>query len=206
MTLLIEHIGFNDAKMVIEAKDEDGHKNLYLKGICMQGGVKNLNERIYSVKEISEAVEMANAEAKKGFQLLSELDHPTELVVSLKNVCASIEKLWMDGNDAYGKLKILTTPSGNIARSLIENGIKLGVSSRGSGNVDANGNVSGFNLTTIDLVATPSAPAARPAPVFEALNSKRGPTIEDLARIVHEDPKAQKYLKKELFEWINKLK
>jgi len=64
-----------------------------------------------------------------------QLDHPEELSINLDRVSHLITEMWMEGNDGYGKLKILTTPMGNIARTLLESGFKLGVSSRGSGNV-----------------------------------------------------------------------
>jgi hypothetical protein len=89
---------------------------------------------------------------------------------------------------------------------LLEAGVKLGVSSRGSGNVNENGAVSDFEIITVDIVARPSAPNAYPKPVYEARNSRRGAVIEDLAKAVSNDPKAQKYLHKELLEWINNLK
>jgi hypothetical protein len=102
--------------------------------------------------------------------------------------------MWMDGNSGCGKLKILPTPHGQIIRTFVENGVKLGVSSRGSGNVDDRGNVSDFEIVTVDIVARPSAQNAYPKPVYEALNGKRGAIVEDLARAVINDPKAQKFL------------
>jgi hypothetical protein len=85
--------------------------------------------------------------------------------------------------------------------------VKLGVSSRGSGNVDDRGNVSDFEIVTVDIVARPSAPEAYPKAVYEALNMRRrGAVIEDLAHAVKHDPKAQGHLAKELLNWINNLK
>ena len=117
-----------------------------------------------------------------------------------------ITQMWVDGNNGMGKLKILDTPKGQIIRTLIEADAKLGVSSRGVGNVDDRGEVSQFEIITVDVVARPSAPNAYPKPVYESLNSKRGKIIYDLAEVVKHDKKAQKYLTEELIGWINKLK
>ena len=82
--------------------------------------------------------------------------------------------MWMEGNNGMGKLQILPTPKGNIIRTLIESHVKLGVSSRGVGNVDDHGEVSGFEIITVDVVARPSAPEAYPKPVCRSLNTRRG--------------------------------
>jgi hypothetical protein len=117
-----------------------------------------------------------------------------------------ITQMWMDGPNGMGKLKVLPTPMGNIVRTLLESGVKLGVSSRGSGNVTDNGEVSDFQIVTVDIVARPSAPNAYPRAVYEARNHRRGAVIEDLSRSMSHDPTAQAFLKKELMGWINNLK
>jgi hypothetical protein len=105
-----------------------------------------------------------------------------------------------------GKLKIIPTPMGQLIRTLIEAGVKLGVSSRGVGNVDDRGEVSGFEIITVDVVARPSAPDAYPKPVYESLNTKRGRIIEDLAIAAVSDPMAMQFLKKEMLRVIGDLK
>lgn len=206
--LLTERLSFDQAGLVVEAaSDGEGKdKKLFMKGIFIQGGVRNLNERVYPVREIAKAVESVNDIIQKGESVLGECDHPEELTINLDRVSHVISNMWMDGNMGMGKLQILPTPMGNIVRTLIESGVKLGVSSRGSGNVSERGEVSDFEIVTVDIVARPSAPNAYPKPVYEARNSKRGHIVEDLARAVSHDPKAQKYLHKELLEWISKLK
>jgi hypothetical protein len=209
MTLLTERLNFEQAGIVVETaapEIEGGVKPLFLKGIFIQGGVKNLNERTYPVREISKAVDVITEILGRGESVLGECDHPDELTINLDRVSHMITQMWMDGPSGMGKLKILPTPMGNIIRTLIESGVKLGVSSRGSGNVSERGEVSDFEIITVDVVARPSAPNAYPKPVYEARNSKRGYVIEDLAKAVSQDPKAQKYLHKELLEWITKLK
>jgi len=114
----------------------------------------------------------------------------------------------MEGPNGYGKMKILPTPMGNLVRTMLESGVKLGVSSRGSGNVnDMNGKVSDFEIITVDVVAQPSAPGAYPTPVYEHLmNTRRGLKAFQVAQEVQEDPKAQKYLKESLLQIIKGLK
>lgn len=202
--LLRENLTFDQAELKTELmEDENGTKSLYMQGIFIQGGVKNLNERNYPVDEISKAVENVNQTLKRGESVFGECDHPQELTINLDRVSHMITKMWMDGNSGMGKLKIVPTPHGQIIRTLIEAGGKLGVSSRGSGNVDHRGYVSEFEIVTVDIVAKPSAPNAYPKPVYEAFNGRRGAVMEDLARAVASDPKAQKHLFKEVFNWIN---
>ena len=113
----------------------------------------------------------------------------------------------MEGPNGYGKMKILPTPMGNLVRTMLESGVKLGVSSRGSGNVDdANGKVSDFEVITVDIVAQPSAPGAYPTPVYEHLmNMRGGNRAFKVAQEVQGDPKAQKYLKESLLKIIKGL-
>jgi hypothetical protein len=114
--------------------------------------------------------------------------------------------MWMNGADGHGRLKLLPTPMGNICKTLLENGVKLGVSSRGSGNVTENGHVSEFEIQTVDIVANPSAPDAYPDPLYEAImNGKRGNILMDVAQATSHDTKAQKYLQEEVLKMINSL-
>lgn len=204
--LLKENLTFDQAKLVVkEDIDVNNNKNLFMSGVFIQGGVKNHNQRVYPVSEIRSAVEQINDTLRKGESILGECDHPQELQINLDRVSHMITEMWMEGNAGMGKLKIVPTPMGQIIRTLIEAGVKLGVSSRGSGNVDHMGNVSEFEIVTVDIVARPSAPNAYPQAVYEGFNSARGAVIEDLARVVAHDPKAQKFLTQELLGWINKL-
>lgn len=201
--LLNEHMTFGQAGIIRESDDS---KNLYLKGCFIQGDVRNQNGRIYPLREISSAVQKMNDKIKAGHPILGECDHPSELTISLKNVSHVITEIHLDGADGVGKMKILDTEYGRLARTLVEAGIPLGVSSRGSGNVDDRGNVSEFEIVTIDLVATPSAPDAYPRAIYEALGYKHGgDKIQTLAEAVRHDPKAQKYLSKGIVEWFKNL-
>jgi hypothetical protein len=208
MTILTEWLTFDQAAMVIEAvaSEKEGHKNLYLKGVFIQGGVRNFNERIYPVREISKAVDRVTEILSKGESVLGECDHPEELTINLDRVSHLITQMWMEGPNGMGKLKILPTPKGNIIKTLIEADVKLGVSSRGVGNVDDRGEVSGFEIITVDIVARPSAPDAYPKPVYESLNTRRGKIIEDLANAAVHDPRALRFLKEEMKKAIENLK
>jgi hypothetical protein len=119
-----------------------------------------------------------------------------------------ITKMWMDGPNGYGKMKILPTPMGQLIQTMLESGVKLGVSSRGSGNVseDGDGKVSDFEIITVDIVAQPSAPGAYPTPVYEHLmNNVGGMKAFNIAREVQGDSKAQQYIAESLKKIISRL-
>ena len=207
ISYLREHLSFDQAQVVLESDDKDG-KSLYLKGIAIQGGIRNANQRVYPVHEIEKAVKTLNDQIQNGYSVLGEVDHPEDLKVNLDRVSHMITQMWMEGPNGYGKMKILPTPMGNLVRTMLESGVKLGVSSRGSGNVnDMNGQVSDFEIITVDVVAQPSAPGAYPTPVYEHLmNTRNGYRAFQVATEVKEDPKAQKYLKESLLQIIKGLK
>jgi hypothetical protein len=210
LTYLKEHLSFTQARAEVlleEAADGSG-KNLYLKGICIEGGVRNANERVYPVNEIAKAVETINEQITTGHSVLGEVDHPDDLKINLDRVSHMIEKMWMDGPAGYGKLKILPTPMGELVKTMLTSGVKLGVSSRGSGNVnDANGHVSDFEIVTVDVVAQPSAPNAYPQAIYEGLmNMRYGHRMLDMARDAGADNKVQRYLKSEITKLIKDLK
>lgn len=209
MNYLREHLSFDQARVVLEeADDQNGKKNLYLKGIAIQGGIRNANQRVYPVSEISNAVKTLNDQIQNGYSVLGEVDHPDDLKVNLDRVSHMITDMWMDGPNGYGKMKILPTPMGNLIRTMLEAGVKLGVSSRGSGNVnERSGEVSDFEIITVDVVAQPSAPGAYPTPVYEHLmNNRGGYAAWRTAQEVKQDPKAQQYIKESLLNVIKGLK
>lgn len=178
-------------------------KDLYLSGIMMQAEMENGNRRNYPLSEISNAVNLIQAKAKNGLYILGELNHPDVLTIDLKNVSHAIIESSMQNNNAVGKMKLLNTPSGNIARGLIEGGIRLGVSSRGTGNVNESGTVSDYNFVTMDIVYQPSAPDAYPDVIQEAYGSKK---IMTLAEAVVNDTSAQKHFKKAINDFLSSLR
>jgi hypothetical protein len=208
MQPLFERLTPNQTKMVVEKRDrENGDgKDLYMKGIFIQGGVKNQNDRVYPIQEISKAVETINERLQEGQTVLGEADHPEELTVNLDRVSHIVQEMWMDGPNGYGKLKIIPTPMGNIISTLLESGAKLGVSSRGSGNVNESGQVSDFDIVTVDIVAQPSAPEAYPKAIRESLwNMRGGYGMYNLAEEMINDKKAQKYLQEGILKFIEEL-
>ena len=207
ISYLREHLSFDQARVVLESDGNEG-KNLYLKGIAIQGGIRNANQRIYPVVEITKAVKTLNDQIQNGYSVLGEVDHPDDLKVNLDRVSHMITDMWMDGPNGYSKMKVLPTPMGNLIRTMLESGVKLGVSSRGSGNVDdSSGEVADFEIITVDIVAQPSAPGAYPTPVYEHLmNTRGGMRAFKVATEVKEDPKAQKYLQESLLQIIKGLK
>ncbi len=153
-TTLAEHLSYDQAKIVLESEEgSDGKKSLHLNGICIQGDIRNANQRVYSSQEIGKAVKTLNEQIAGGYSVLGEVDHPQDLRINLDRVSHMITKMWMDGPNGYGKLKLLPTPMGQLIETMLTSGVKLGVSSRGSGEVDSSGNVQGFEIITVDVVA-----------------------------------------------------
>ena len=206
-TTLSEHLNFDQAKIVLESEEgRDGKRSLHLNGICIQGDIRNQNQRVYSSQEIDRAVKTLNQQISGGYSVLGEVDHPEDLKINLDRVSHMITKMWMDGPNGYGKLKILPTPMGQLIQTMLESGVKLGVSSRGSGEVDGDGNVKGFEIITVDIVAQPSAPGAYPTPVYEHLmNNQGGYQAYRIAQEVKGDTKAQKYIAESLKKIISRL-
>ena len=205
---LREHLTYDQARVQILHEGDNG-KDLYMKGICIQGGIKNANQRVYPVNEIGKAVKTLNDQISSGYSVLGEVDHPDDLKINLDRVSHMITEMWMDGPNGYGKMKILPTPMGQLVKTMLESGVKLGVSSRGSGNISeyGGGEVSDFEIITVDVVAQPSAPGAYPTPIYEHLmNTKGGNMAKGLAAEVRNDPKAQRYLKDALTNIIKDLK
>jgi hypothetical protein len=152
-----------DVKFLTEKK-EDGTKSVYIEGIFMQAETPNRNGRIYGKgimeREVHKYQELINEKRSLG-----ELGHPPNPSINLNQVSHMITGLKFEGNDIYGKAKILDTPMGRIAKNFIEEGVRLGVSSRGLGSVKLNKEgvnevQDDFHLATVDIVADPSAPDA----------------------------------------------
>lgn len=152
-----------DVKFLTEKK-EDGTKSVYIEGIFMQAEKPNRNGRIYGrgimEREVQKYQELINEKRSLG-----ELGHPPNPSINLNQVSHMITGLKFEGNDIHGKAKILDTPMGKIAKNFIEEGVRLGVSSRGLGSVKLNKEgvnevQDDFHLATVDIVADPSAPDA----------------------------------------------
>jgi hypothetical protein len=202
---LYEYLSPELSKVQI-SESKDG-KDLFMAGLFIQGDVKNQNGRIYPKDEIKNAVESVRTRLQQGETVMGELDHPEELQINLDRVSHIITDMHCDDSNGLGKLKIIETPMGNIARALLKAGAKLGVSSRGSGNVSESGNVSDFDIVTVDIVAQPSAPDAYPKTIYESLfNMQGGSQMFDTARALTHDKSAEKHLMKAITGFINDLK
>ncbi len=206
MNFLTENLSFDQARIETERSHEG--KELYMKGIFIQGGVKNANQRVYPTHEIAKAVANLNDQITNGYSVLGEVDHPTNLRINLDRVSHMITQMWLDGDRGCGKMKILPTPMGNIVKDMLTAGVKLGVSSRGSGDVnESSGTVSNFDIVTVDIVAQPSAPSAYPVAVYEGLmNMNGGHRVLEMAKDLNGNNQVQKYLAKEVARLINELK
>ena len=196
----------NPATCSLKLIESDDGRELYMSGLMIQGDIENQNGRIYPKNEIVAAVESVKKRLANGESVMGELDHPEELQINLDRVSHIIVDMQTNGADGVGKLKILETPMGNIAKTLLQNGVKLGVSSRGSGNVEDNGHVSDFDIITVDIVAQPSAPDAFPESIYESLyNTKGGAEVYRTAEAVKYDSGAKKHLAKAMKSFIQKL-
>ena len=163
LKLISEHIE-HDADFLIE-QDDKGNKNYKIKGIFMQADIKNRNGRIYPMEVLNKEVKRYNKEYINQKRAFGELGHPDGPTVNLERASHMITDLYPDGKNFIGEAKILSTPMGEIVKSLMNDGAKLGVSSRGMGSLDqkngANYVRNDFYLATAaDIVADPSAPNA----------------------------------------------
>ena len=161
MKLITESI--EDIQILTEEKD--GKKTLYIEGVFLQSEIKNRNGRVYPFGVLQKEVERYSEEYVKAGRALGELGHPDGPTVNLDRVSHKITSLKAEGNNFIGKARILDTPMGTIAKSLLGEGVKLGVSSRGMGSLKEENGVKyvsdDFMLATAaDIVADPSAPDA----------------------------------------------
>ena len=181
MKLITEHI--NDVEYIVEGKG----KQQYIKGVFMQSDVKNQNGRIYPFPVLQREVKNYSKKFVQEGRALGELGHPMGPTINLDRVSHLITELYEDGKNFVGKAKIMDTPNGKIVKNLLESGVKLGVSSRGLGTVKTN--KSGVNevqkdfvLSTVDIVADPSAPAAFVNGIMEGKEFSVTGEMEDYIR------------------------
>ena len=159
MKLITEHT--HELEYITESKG----KEQYIKGIFMQSDLKNQNGRIYPHAVLKKEVNNFNNKYVKEGRALGELGHPMGPIINLDRVSHVIKELKEDGKNFIGKAKVMDTPNGKIVKNFISEGVKLGVSSRGMGSVKTNKEgvnevQSDFVLSTVDIVADPSAPDA----------------------------------------------
>ena len=181
MKLITEHT--SDIEYIVEGKG----KQQYIKGVFMQSDVKNQNGRIYPFPVLQREVKNYSKKFVKEGRALGELGHPMGPTINLDRVSHLITELYEDGKNFVGKAKIMDTPNGKIVKNLLESGVKLGVSSRGLGTVKTNkAGVNevqkDFTLSTVDIVADPSAPAAFVNGIMEGKEFSVTGEVEDYIR------------------------
>jgi hypothetical protein len=164
MKLISEQVDHSEIEYITE-DNTDGGKNYYINGVFMQGNIKNRNGRMYPMETLTREVKRYHKDYVIENRAYGELGHPQGPTINLERVSHMIKELKQDGNNIIGKAKIMDTPAGKIVKSLMNEGCKLGVSSRGMGTLRQKGGInmvqSDFQLATAaDIVADPSAPAA----------------------------------------------
>ena len=201
MKLITEHI--SDVEYIVEGKG----KQQYIKGVFMQSDVKNQNGRIYPFPVLQREVKNYSKKFVKEGRALGELGHPMGPTINLDRVSHLITELYEDGKNFVGKAKIMDTPNGKIVKNLLESGVKLGVSSRGLGTVKTNKQgvnevQKDFTLSTVDIVADPSAPAAFVNGIMEGKEFSATGEVEDyIKKDVHSTHSRELDAKKlEIFE------
>jgi hypothetical protein len=149
---------------------------MMLSGVVQRADAKNGNGRVYPENILRREVENYKKLVAEN-RSLGELDHPDESVINLKNASHIVTDIWWNGKDVMGKVKVLTTPSGQILKSLVESGVKLGISSRGLGSVKEKGGLTyvedDFQLICFDFVSEPSTVGA----FMNLSESKKTPNI-----------------------------
>ena len=202
--------------LVKEAK-EDGKKQYHIEGVFLMGDKPNKNGRVYESKVLAKEVARYNEEFVSKNRALGELEHPQSATVNSERACHLITELKMDGNLVKGKSKILRTPMGEIMRTLIQDGVKMGMSSRALGqleNKEGVNHVENMKLITIDCVADPSAPGAFVNGILESKSFivKQDGRFEEvydqfegkLSKLPRKD--VDLYLREQIIRFINNLK
>ena len=182
--VLIEYMAFKPLPQSLHEAKLNPNKNLVVEGIVQRADAKNENGRVYPKDILHREVEKYIAGPIAQNRALGELDHPESSVISLKNVCHNIKQLWWEGDDLFGRIEVLNTPSGNILKDLLMNNITVGISSRGMGSVKQLGENTvevqdDFDLVCWDFVSTPSTHGAYMKPVSLAEGKQYTPQTSD---------------------------
>jgi len=207
----------NDYEYIVEEKNGNEPRSFFIKGPYMMAEGANRNKRIYSLDEMKTEVNRYTNEMIKTGRAMGELNHPTTADVDLGRACHLVTELSQDGNVFYGKSKVLSTPTGLIVRSLINDGVKVGMSTRGLGQLVAESSgvnrVKDFKLVAVDCVADPSFPKAFVNGILESKQyvlNKDGSFQErydEFERSISTLPSKNKeeYLKETILKFINNL-
>jgi len=214
--LLVEEPTY-EVKYLIEEQNRNAPSTMFIKGPFLMANEANRNKRVYPLEEMVREVSRYDKEMIKQNRATGELNHPQSPEINLERACHMVTELTQDGNIFTGKSKILSTPVGLVVRSLIMDGVKLGVSSRALGRVDSDkgiNRVSDFRLVAVDVVADPSVPTAFVNGILESKqwvlmdNGDFEPVYEQFEKRISNLPKINKdqYLKEQIINFINSLK
>lgn len=160
MKLLQEFIDFSNLEIITEATDGGKKKEYFLKGPFLQAEILNKNGRKYLEETLVREVKDFYENKIKTNRSMGELDHPPDPTINLERVSHIITELYMENKIGYGTAKLIDTPTGRIAKTLVDEGILLGMSTRGVGTLEGEYVKNDYKLITIDIVADPSAPSA----------------------------------------------
>jgi hypothetical protein len=217
LNLVCENPDLNDQFEIIEEQtNKDSPSNLFIKGPYMMAEGVNKNKRMYPLHELEREVARYNEEMVKPGRAMGELNHPSTADVDLERACHIVTEMTQDGNVFYGKSKVLSTPCGKIVRALVNDGVKVGMSSRALGTLEEgreHNTVKNMNLVAIDCVADPSYPKAFVNGILEskqwvlADDGKYEEIYDNFERAVGKLPKkeVEKYLLERIMTFINKI-
>jgi hypothetical protein len=219
LRLIVEQPAFEEQfEYILEEKDRNSPSTLYIKGPYMMAENYNRNNRLYKLAEMVQEVDRYKNEMIKTGRAMGTLNHESSAEVSLKEVCHVVTDLYQEGNVFYGKSKVLSTPNGHIVRALINDGVKVGMSSRALGQLEegANGKniVNNFRLISVDCVADPSFPKAFVNGILESKQWVLGESGQfeevyaDFENKISKLPKkeVENYLKESIMDFLNKIK
>ena len=214
--LLVEEPTY-ELKYLVEEQNRNAPSNMFIQGPFLMANEANRNKRVYPLEEMVKEVSRYETEMIKQNRATGELNHPSSPEINLERACHIVTNLKQNGNIFEGKSKILSTPVGQVVRSLIMDGVKLGVSSRALGRVDQKngvGHVSDFRLVAVDVVADPSVPTAFVNGILESKqwvlndNGELEPFYEKFEKNISNLPKknVDMYLREQFVAFINALK
>ena len=202
---------------ILEEQSKDGVKNLYIKGPYMMAEDVNRNKRYYPSSELKREVDRYIKDMIKENRSMGELNHPTTAEVDLERACHIVTDMWQEGKTFFGKSKVLSTPCGQIVKSLVNDGVKVGMSSRALGQLTEEKNginkVSDMKLVAIDCVSDPSCPKAFVNGILENKNfiitsdGKYEETYDKFEESLDTLPRKEldSYLREQVLDFLNKI-
>ncbi len=217
LNLLVEKPTLEDSfEYIVEETNRNTPSTLYIKGPYMMAEGVNKNKRLYPIDELRNEVMRYNEEMVKPGRAMGELNHPTSADVDLERACHIVTEIYEDNNVFFGKSKVLTTPCGQIVRSLVNDGVKVGMSSRALGTLEESKGynvVRNMKLVAIDCVADPSFPKAFVNGILESKqwvvsdNGRYEEIYERFEKSLKNLPKRDldAFLREQIINFINKI-